>query len=249
MVNKILLKINKIIPQKWQWVLEHEGFVKYFKNTGWMFAGQVFSLFVSFFVGVWVIRYLGPENYGVLSYALAFVTLFSFVASLGIDNILKRELINTAEKRDALMGTAFWLRLVGGLMALILVIVIIFLTDNSSLVRLLVIMYSFIFIFQPFHIITNLFQSRVEANKDSKAKVIGIAISAILKIVLMLSGLGVIWIMLVYLLDSLWLALALIYYYRRSNLYLKDWNFDYSLAKKMLSDSWLLALTSVSVMI
>ncbi len=249
MLNKFISTIERFIPLKWRWVLGHEGFKRYFANTGWMFFGQMFSILVSFFVGVWVVRYLGPENYGIVSYVLAFVGLFSFVAGLGVDNILKRELINFPEKRNLLMGTAFRLRFIGGLLASILAISIIFLIESSPLVKGLVSLYAFVFIFQSVHIIATFFESKVEARKNTKAQIIAITISALLKVGLILSGLGVIWLMLIYLLDSLWMALAFIFHYRRSSLRLMDWSFDFGLAKKILADSWLLALTTVSVLI
>jgi ABC-type Fe3+ transport system permease subunit len=64
MVDATLDKINKYVPEKWRWVLSHGGFRRYFKNTGWMFVGQAFNI-VSVIVGIWVARYLGPENFGV----------------------------------------------------------------------------------------------------------------------------------------------------------------------------------------
>ena len=112
MVDKTLDKINTFVPEKWRWVLQHGGFRKYFKNTGWMFLGQMASLVVSFFVGVWIARYLGPDNYGSFNYAIAYAGLFSFIASLGIDGILSRDLVANPEKRDELLGTAFLLKLI-----------------------------------------------------------------------------------------------------------------------------------------
>jgi hypothetical protein len=51
----------------------HPGFRKYFANTSWLFAEKVLRMAVGLFVGVWVARYLGPEKFGLLSYAKSFV--------------------------------------------------------------------------------------------------------------------------------------------------------------------------------
>ena len=64
----------------------HAGFRKYFFNTGWLFAEKVLRMAVGLFVGVWVARYLGPAQYGLLNYAGAFVGLFSAFATLGLEN-------------------------------------------------------------------------------------------------------------------------------------------------------------------
>ncbi len=249
MISRFFNTIEKITPIKWRWVWSHEGFRRYFSNTGWMFFGQIFNLVLSFFVGIWIIRYLGPENYGIISYALAFTLLFMFIANLGIDSILKRELINFPEKRDQLLGTAFRLKLLGGLMALVLAIAFIFLIEASVLIRGLVSLYSFIFLLQSINIIKTFFDANVEAKKGVYSQVIASSISSILKIVLILSGSGIIWLMLIYLLDSLWMAISLVYFYKKSGLKIRNWSFKMGIAKKMFSDSWLLALTSVSVLI
>ena len=60
----------------------HTGFQRYFKNTLWTLTGRVFSLVVSFFTTVYVIRYLGPSNYGLLAFSVSFVGIFSFISGL-----------------------------------------------------------------------------------------------------------------------------------------------------------------------
>ena len=52
----------------------------------------------------------GPERYGILSYALSFVWLFSSLASFGLDDILVRELVKLPDQRQNLIGTVFWLK-------------------------------------------------------------------------------------------------------------------------------------------
>jgi hypothetical protein len=49
---------------------------------------RVLSMIVVLFVGVYVARYLGPERFGLLSYAGSFVGLFTALATLGLDGIM-----------------------------------------------------------------------------------------------------------------------------------------------------------------
>ena len=88
----------------------HSGFRKYFANTSWLLGEKILRMVVALFVGIYVARYLGPEHYGLLSYALSFVWLFSSLASFGIDDILIRELVRSPEQRSNLLGTVFWLK-------------------------------------------------------------------------------------------------------------------------------------------
>src|SRR5690554_4573541 len=56
-------------------------------NTGWLIMEKGISMGISFFVAVWVIRYLGPDLFGKFSYAMSMVALFGAIATLGLDNI------------------------------------------------------------------------------------------------------------------------------------------------------------------
>lgn len=61
-------------------------------------------MLVALFVGVHVARYLGPERFGLLNYATSFVGLFSALATLGLNGIVVRNLVQNIEKRDNLLG-------------------------------------------------------------------------------------------------------------------------------------------------
>ena len=98
-----------------------KGFRRYFANTSWMMVEKVVSMAVSLSVGVYVARYLGPTRYGLLSYSISFVALFSAIATLGLDGILVRNLVQEPEQREKLLGTAFILRIIGALLLLALV--------------------------------------------------------------------------------------------------------------------------------
>lgn len=243
MIDAGLDKINKFVPEKWRWVLEHSGFRKYFKNTGWMFFGQMFSLLVSFFIGAWIARYLGPSNYGVLSYALSFGGILGFFVYLTADNILSRELIKYPERRDSLLGTSFILRLAGGFIALILTVVAAFIFEGNVLTRSLILIYSFSFLLPAFGVVGIYFQANVLAKKTVKAQMVAMIISSILKIAVIIFGFGVFWIMVVYVLDSLWSSATLWLVYHQNGFRLRAWSFDKGLARSLFKDSVFLMLS------
>lgn len=248
MIDDILLKFNQIVPNKWQWVLDHQGFRKYFKNTGWMFFAQGFSV-ISLFVNIWVARYLGPNDFGKLSYALAFAGMFSFIANLGVNSILIRELVKYPEKRDKLMGTAFVLLLGGGIIAFFITSVSAFVFINDVIVRSLVIIFALTFILASFGIINQYFQANVQAKKNSQVQILNIILGSALKVVLILFGKGIIWLMLVYASEFLFNALFFIFNYLKSGLKISSWRFDFGIAKSFLSVSWLIMFSSAAALL
>ncbi len=248
MIDKTLDKINKIVPQKWQWALNHEGFRKYFKNTGWMFFGQFFSI-ISVFVGIWVARYLGPENFGAFSFVLAFVGMFGFISNLGVNTILARDLVNYPEKRDKLMGTAFALNLIGGFLAFILTVSLSYFSNQSFLIKSLIAVWSTSYILSAFSLPGVFFQATVQAKKNSTIQIVGIIASSLLKIGLIYYDKGIIWFTFVYVFDYIFGGFLYFTFYKKSGLKISKWSFDKKIGKSMLSVSWVLMLSSASASI
>jgi O-antigen/teichoic acid export membrane protein len=118
-------------------LMSHPGVRRYGINTAWLFTEQVLRLIAGFLVGVWVARYLGPEKFGLFSYALAFVSIFQGIAKLGLDGIVVRDLVQEPEKRDVYLGTSFWLKLLGGIITFLIITIILviqsLLTSHFSL--------------------------------------------------------------------------------------------------------------------
>ncbi len=214
-----------------------------------MFMGQFLSLIVAFFIGAWIARYLGPSQYGIFQYAIAFVSLFSVVANLGIDVILNRELVKQPERRDELLGTGFRLKLVGGLITILLILGAVFLIDFDALTRLLIIIYSFSFIFQAINVIGIYFQAKVEAKNNVKAHIFTIIISSILKVLFITLAFPLYYLIIIYTLDSLWQGIGLYYTYKRKKLKFTNWRFKPKLALSLFKDSWPLILANAAAFI
>ena len=51
------------------------GSKKYLVNTSWLFLEQAARMVIGLFISIWIIRYLGPDRYGILSYAQSWVVL------------------------------------------------------------------------------------------------------------------------------------------------------------------------------
>lgn len=52
-------------------------------NVFWALVGKMTGLVSALLVGILVARYLGPTQYGVMNYAISFVTLFLVIATFG----------------------------------------------------------------------------------------------------------------------------------------------------------------------
>jgi O-antigen/teichoic acid export membrane protein len=200
-------------------------------------------------VGIWMARYLGPESFGVFSFAISFVAILGPIAKLGLDHIVVQDLTRNPDKRDEYIGTAFWLKVIGALLLLILIIIAVQFSNNDDTTNLYIFIIAIGVVFQSFDVVDFYFQSKVLNKYVSICKFIQLGISSLLKIALILSDADLIWFIIVTLIDNATLAMALFVAYLRQNLGYFWGGFNINIAKKMLAASWTLALTSYATML
>ena len=134
---------------------------KYFFNTSWLAGGNLFKMLIRLVIGIFVARYLGPEKYGLMNYVISFGVLFTFFASLGIDNILVRELVRFPELKNSYLGTACFLKLMGSVIAIALIAITLKATGADRESSCLIFIYSLGFFFQAFSVTRFYFEAEV----------------------------------------------------------------------------------------
>lgn len=214
-----------------------------------MFGEQILRMVAGLLVGVWVARYLGPEQFGVFSYALAFVAIFASIAKLGLDSIVVRDLVHEPHKRDVYLGTAFWLKLVGAFITFGVIAFATLFTSNDHTTNLYIFIIASGMIFQSFEIIDFYFQSKVLSKFVSLCKMTQLLLSSLMKIYFVLTGADLFWFVVVSLVDQATLAVALYIAYRHQKLGSFYRHFDLMTAKNILKDSWPLIFSGLAVML
>ncbi|NOZ24821.1 MAG: flippase [Nitrospirae bacterium] len=217
-------------------------------NTGWLFADRLFRMVVGLFVGVWVARYLGPEQYGVLNYAIAFVGLFSVLSSLGLDKIVVRELVKHPERQDEILGSTFILKLIGGSSAFaVMVGVSAWLKPDDSLTRLVIAVLGFGLIVQAFSTIDLWFKSRVASKYTVLAQNSSFVLTSAAKVVLILKRASLIAFVVVNLVHVILSSAALVLFFRRNGKSLTRWRPVYSVAAALVRESWPLVFAGLAI--
>lgn len=223
--------------------------LKIITNIGWLFVDRILRLGIGVFISVWVARYLGPEQFGLWSYAIAFVSLFSTLATLGLDSIVVRDLVRNPSGKEEILGTAFILRLMGGIITLLLSISSILFIHSNTETYWLVGILSFGTIFLAFDTIDFWFQSQVKSKYIVYAKNAAFIVASALKITLILLHMPLIWFVLAGLLELFLGTLGMIIVYQHNHEKLWSWRFSYIRAKELLQSSWLLILSGLVIMI
>lgn len=241
MFDKILEKIANILE------LPNSGFKKYSKNTIWLFIENILRMLLSLFVGIYVARYLRPEGYGLLSYSNSFVGLFVAISTLGLDNILTRELVKDKNKRDILLGSAFVLKIIGAILLFIIVYFGVRLTNNDNFTNLLIYIIAFSVVFRSFDVIKFYFQSEVLSKYIVHCQIFAQIVISVIKIILILSNASLIYFVIVILIDEIILAIGFVFVYEKRGLSILKWNVNFDLIKNLLKDSWPLMFSGIAI--
>ena len=223
------------------------GFRKYFANTSWLLGERLLRMAVSLFVGIYVARYLGPERFGLLSYALSFVWLFSSLASFGLDDILVRELVHRPEQRNNLLGTVFWLKVCGTVvMGIAIAAVLQFMAEDQRTCWMIVII-AFGFLYQATNVIEFYFQSQVQSKFTVRAQVVQLLITSLFKIYLVWNKAELVWFALALMLDQAVVAVLFLLMYHWKIEWFPFFSFQWKHAKKLMIDAWPLIFTGMVV--
>ena len=102
------------------------------KNSGFLLIGRVVTKVISFFILLYIARYLGPADFGKYSFAFAFIYFFSFIPDLGIHQILVREAAKDPKIMDKLIGNATIVKSFLSVLAFLLCCLAISITDYPS---------------------------------------------------------------------------------------------------------------------
>ncbi len=133
-------------------------------NIGWLFGDKLLRMGVGLLVGVWVARYLGPEQFGLMSYAMAIVALVSSAGSLGLNGIVVRDIVMEPDTADVTLGTAFLLQIIGGFLAFVLGLIAISIArPDDDLARFMVAVLGFVMVFKAAEVVKYWFESQVKS--------------------------------------------------------------------------------------
>ena len=230
-------------------LISNTGFKKYFFNTGWLMLDKVLRLFLGLFVGVWVARYLGPKNFGILNFAVSFVGLFGAFGKLGLDQIIVRNIVRKPDERDKILGTSLVLRFCGAIVLMLAVFGALQLISTTTYEKIIVMIIAFGQLFMSFEIFDFYFKSQVKAKFSGVTGTFGLVVSSIARISFILLGLPLIWFAGVVIIEQLTKAIFFIYFYAKQNFKFKNLAFKRESAVSLLKDSWPLILSALAIMI
>ncbi len=250
-MSKLFFLGRKIIPPALrQRLMGRLELQKVVANTGWLVADYIVQIITNLIVGVWVARYLGPEQRGIMLYASSFVALFVPLSALGLGSILIRELVREPDEKAELMGTVFVFQAASYLLFLpLLVVAILIFRAGEITVQWAVILIGVGNIFSISRIFNFWFQARLQSKYTVWATRIVEFVIAGLKILLIVIKAPLMAFVSIIALQALLYFFAKLSFYAWKGEKIHTWRFNFVKGKAMLRDSWPLAFSLLAVVI
>ena len=227
-----------------------EGLQLILRNVGWLYLEKLVRLGLGLVVFALVARHLGPDAFGILSYATALVMLFGVAARLGLERVVVRRLAEHPAEAPAVLGTATVLRMCGALAALALAnAAVLLLQPEDALSRQLVALLAAALLFNSSEVIGWWFESRVQARYTVWARNTAFLIFAAVKLGLVWLGEDVTAFAWASLGEAALAAAALWFVYRRRAQRFGAWVWRPMVARDMLREAWPLLVSSIAMMV
>ena len=241
----------KLLPARLAERLAHRPLLSnVLDNIAWLVLDKALKLGLNLAITIWLARYLGPEGFGVYNYVIAFVALFGGIATLGLPTIVVRDLVRESERRGQILGTASGLLVAASVIAGGLACVAAgLLRPEATEVRAAVAIVATTLFFQSSAVVRYWFESQVAVRHVVVAENLALAISAGIRVVLIVQQAPLMAFFWTLLAESALLAALLVAAYVRRVGDMRSWRAERLRAVALLSAAWPLALSGAILVV
>lgn len=218
------------------------------KNAVWIIGGKIAQSVLALIINMLTARYLGPSNFGLITYASSLVAFVLPIMQLGFSNVLVQEIVNKPEREGKVLGTAIFLSLLSSICCIIGVTSFAFAVNPDETETIVVcLLYSFILIFQAIDHIEFWYQAKLLSKYSSIISLISYVAVSAYKVFLLVTAKSVYWFALSNALDYAFISIGGVILYRK--LGGQRLSFSISIGKQMFSKSKHYILSSMMVTI
>jgi len=232
------------------WLSRSENGQQQTANAAWLMLDKSLRLVIGVTIGIWIARYLGVQAFGQLSFAIAFVSLFSAVATLGLDKIVVRDLVRHPDLKNEILGSTFIAKLTGGAVAMVLTLICIQLIEpHDTLTQTMVSIIAAGMIFQATDTADLWFQSQVQSKYSVIAKSSAFLLLSLVKVALILTGASLVTFAWAALAEIIIAAVGLLITFRAVGNPFGRLNANAARVKKLLAESWPYLLSGLAIIL
>lgn len=218
------------------------------KNAVWIIGGKVAQSVLALIINMLTARYLGPSNFGLITYASSLVAFVLPIMQLGFSNVLVQEIVNKPDQEGSILGTAMTLSLVSSIFCVIGVTSFTFAVNSDESETIIVcFLYSLILFFQALDHIEYWYQANLLSKYTSLVSLVAYVVVSAYKIYLLVTAKNVYWFAFSNALDYAIISIGGVILYRK--LGGQKFAFSWKLGKNMFAKSKHYILSSMMVTI
>lgn len=218
------------------------------RNATWIIACRVVQAIFALIINMLTARYLGPSNYGLITYAASLVAFVIPIMNLGFNAILVQDFVNNPEQEGKILGTSVFLSMCSSICCIIGVTIFAFIANYDEPVTILVcLLYSFILVFQALDLIQYWFQAKYLSKYTSVVSLCAYLVVSAYKIYLLVTAKSVYWFAISNAFDFALISISSFVIYHR--LYGQKLSVSIALGKEMFNRSKHYILSSMMVTI
>lgn len=211
-----------------------------------MLFQNIYSMLVSLVVGSLSARFLGPSNYGLLSYGSSIISFFLIVSKLGMGSFVVPEMVRTPEKEASYMGTALCLRFITSILSFFSIWgIIVLLEPENKLLQTVTVLQALAVIFQSTEVFYYWFQAKMEMKYVTLTSMVALTVTSVWRIMLLATSADIEWFALSASLSALVCGIMiLIFFFRRARLKMEVY---YSDALFIIKNSYHFMINSLAI--
>lgn len=216
------------------------------QNAKWIVGCRIAQALIQLLIGMFSARYLGPDNYGLISYAASLTAFALPVMQLGFPSTLVQEYLEHPEQQGEILGTGLVLNLISAVACILGVSCFAMAANRGEPETITVcILYSISLLFQAFQMLQYWFQAGLKAKYPSLAALAAYATVSAYKIFLLVTGKNVYWFAISHAIEYALIGGMLAVLYRRQGT--QRVRFSPVLAKQMFARSKYYILSGLMV--
>lgn len=186
------------------------------KNAAWIIGCKIAQSLLAFIIGMLTARYLGPSNYGLITYAASLVAFAAPIMQLGFSNIMVREIVDNPSEEGKRLGTAMLLSLISSVACIVGVTLFAAAANkNEPTTTQVCFLYSLVLLFQAVEHINYWFQAKYLSKYTSIISICAYVLVSAYKIHLLATRKSIYWFALTNALDALFVAFGAVVIYHK----------------------------------
>lgn len=221
---------------------------KVVRNAKWIVGCKIVRSLIGLIIGMITVRYLGPSNYGIISYVSSIVAFAMPIMQLGLKDVLVKEFVNSPQIEGTILGTSLVLNIISSLFCMVGTVTFVMLVNAGETETIIVCaLYSLTLLFNATELTQYWFQAKLMSKYPSVATLVAYIAASLYKIFLLVTQKNIVWFALSNVIEYFLISLLLMIVYKK--LGCQKLSVDWKLGKRLLSTSKYYIIPNLMIMV